>query len=57
MEADHKHIYKFFFMKRVLTIKNMAMVRNFQDIFDKFNVVGIYTSENYALKWINKLYN
>jgi hypothetical protein len=36
----------------MLKITIVAMVQNFGIIFDKFNVVGVYTIGNCAQKWI-----
>lgn len=41
----------------MLTIRNTAMVKNFQVISNKSDVVVICTSVNYVYKWIIKLYN
>jgi len=44
METDHNHMYKFcmnFIYKRIIT--NMATVRNFEVMSDKFNVDRIST--------------
>jgi len=41
----------------MLQITNMVAMRNSEILFGKFNVVGIYTSGNYAQKTITKLFN
>jgi len=42
----------FFFFFCILEVTNMATVKNFHlFISDIFNVIGIYTTENYTEKW------
>jgi hypothetical protein len=57
-ELQSKPIYKFLCMNHLLdhtlTITNMATVRSFKVIPDKFNVVCICTSGNYTHKRITK---
>jgi hypothetical protein len=57
MEVNHKHVYTiymkvfFFFFFCILEVTNMATVKNFHlFISDIFNVIGIYTTENYTEK-------
>jgi hypothetical protein len=40
-----------------VTIRNVAIERNFEIISGKFNAVGISTSRNYALKWVTEVRN
>jgi hypothetical protein len=35
----------------ILIVPNMYMVRDFETIFDKYNVIHICTGETYAFKW------
>jgi hypothetical protein len=50
VEVDHKHTYKFCmnFFYYFVTITYVAVVQNFEVIVDKFNIFGIFTSENNA---------
>jgi hypothetical protein len=43
----------------ILTVipRNMAALRRFEVMFDKFNVVGVCTNGKSAQKWITVLYN
>jgi rhodanese-related sulfurtransferase len=41
----------------MLTVANVEKVQNFNIISDKFNVVTVCSSGNYAQKWATKLYS
>jgi len=40
----------------MLQVTNIVRVQNFTDISDKFNPMGICSTENHAQKYITKLY-
>jgi hypothetical protein len=47
MKADHKDIYEIY-VKNVPIIVNTATVRNLEITYEKCNIAGDYSSENYA---------
>jgi hypothetical protein len=61
VDMGHKYVYKVCKVHEayvyVLSIINMATVRNFDVISDKFSAVLICPNGNYVKKWISKLYN
>jgi hypothetical protein len=55
VEIDYEPTSNFCIVNfHVLAITNMVAVQNFEVISDKFNVVGICTSEDYVQKWTTK---
>jgi len=53
MQLDYKRYMKQFYMLS----RNMATMRNFDNVSGKFNMIGIYTNVNYACEFISKLCN
>jgi hypothetical protein len=41
----------------MLTITNMATMRNYEIMSGKYNATGTCTGRNYEQKWITKLHN
>jgi hypothetical protein len=44
-------------MEHIFTVRNTEKMRNFEVIFDKFNVIVIFYSGNYKQKRNIELYN
>lgn len=56
VELVHKYIHRLC-MKHVLSvITNMATQRIFEDMFDKFNIIGNCSRVDYVDKWVGKVY-
>jgi len=58
--SDHKQTYKLCLEHSflyILKITNIAMIQNFEVIFDKLNLIRTCTGGNYIQKLITELYN